>query len=86
MTLELLQFPHSHYNEKVRWTLAYKGLPYHRRDLLPGPHAPTILWLTRQTQTPVMRFDGEVVAGSARIGPFTPRIVSVLPAASGFFQ
>ena len=65
--LELIQFPHSHYNEKVRWTLAWKGLPHTRRDLLPGPHAPTVLWLTGQTQTPVMRFGTEVVAGSARI-------------------
>jgi len=67
VTLELIQFPHSHYNEKVRWALAYKGLPYRRRDLLPGPHAPTVLWLTGQTQTPVMRFGTEIVAGSARI-------------------
>lgn len=65
--LELLQFPHSHYNEKVRWTLAHKGLPYARHDLLPGPHVPTVLWLTGQTQTPVMRFGREIVAGSARI-------------------
>ena len=67
MTLELIQFPYSHYNEKVRWTLAYKRLPYRRRDLLPGPHALTVLRLTGQTQTPVMRLDGEIVAGSARI-------------------
>jgi glutathione S-transferase len=65
--LELLQFPHSHYNEKVRWTLAHKGVPHAKRDLLPGPHAPTVLWLTGQTQTPVMRFGTEIVAGSARI-------------------
>jgi glutathione S-transferase len=67
MTLELIQFPHSHYNEKVRWALAWKGVPYRRRDLLPGPHAPTVLWLTGQTQTPVVRFDDGIVAGSARI-------------------
>jgi glutathione S-transferase len=51
----------------VRWTLAYKGIPHARRSLLPGPHALTVLRLTRQTQTPVVRLDGEVVAGSARI-------------------
>jgi glutathione S-transferase len=65
--VELFQFPYSHYNEKVRWTLAYKGIPHARRSLLPGPHALTVLRLTRQTQTPVVRLDGEVVAGSARI-------------------
>src|SRR5688572_2507934 len=65
--VELLQFPYSHYNEKVRWALAHKRLPYVRRDLLPGPHAPTVLRLTGQTQTPVVRLDGRIVAGSAAI-------------------
>lgn len=67
MTVELFQFPYSHYNEKVRWTLAFKGIPHTRRSLLPGPHALTVLRLTRQTQTPVVRLDGQSVAGSARI-------------------
>jgi glutathione S-transferase len=65
--IELIQFPYSHYNEKVRWTLAHKRLPHARRNLLPGPHAPTVLRLTGQTQTPVVRFADRVVAGSAAI-------------------
>jgi len=65
--LELIQFPHSHYNEKVRWTLAHKGVAYTRHDLLPGPHALTVLWLTGQTQTPVLRVGRQAIAGSARI-------------------
>lgn len=65
--VELLQFPYSHYNEKVRWALAHKRLPYVRRNLLPGPHVPTVLRLTGQTQTPVVRLDGRIVAGSAAI-------------------
>lgn len=65
--VELIQFPYSHYNEKVRWTLAHKGIAHTRRNLLPGPHALTVLRLTRQTQTPVVRLDGRVIAGSARI-------------------
>lgn len=65
--LELLQFLYSHYNEKVRWALDYKGLPHSRISYLPGPHAFTMLRLTRQTQTPVMRIDGTIVHGSARI-------------------
>jgi glutathione S-transferase len=65
--LELIQFPYSHYNEKVRWTLAHKAVPHRVRSLLPGPHAPTVLRLTKQTQTPVVRFGDAVVAGSARI-------------------
>jgi glutathione S-transferase len=65
--VEFFQFPYSHYNEKVRWTLAHKGIPHTRRSLLPGPHALTVLRLTGQTQTPVVRVDGRVVAGSAQI-------------------
>jgi glutathione S-transferase len=66
-TLELLQFRLSHYNEKARWALDWKGAPHRRTDLLPGPHAPRILWLTGRTQTPVLRVDGRIVADSARI-------------------
>jgi glutathione S-transferase len=64
---ELIQFPYSHYNEKVRWALALKRVPHRRRNLLPGPHAAVVLPLTRQTETPVVRFGNEVVHGSARI-------------------
>jgi glutathione S-transferase len=65
--LELFQFRHSHYNEKVRWALDYKGLPYRRTDLLPGPHRRTLAALTGQTQTPVLRMNGEYVHDSAWI-------------------
>jgi glutathione S-transferase len=65
--LELLQFPYSHYNEKVRWALDYKRVPHTRRDLLPGPHALTVVRLTGQSQTPVVRFSDATVHGSARI-------------------
>ncbi|HYC00886.1 MAG TPA: glutathione S-transferase [Candidatus Limnocylindrales bacterium] len=66
-TIELLQFPFSHYNEKVRWTLDYKRIAHVRINYLPGPHAPQIKKLTGQTAVPVVRTDGKVVAGSARI-------------------
>lgn len=65
--LELLQFSYSHYNEKVRWALDFKKVPHRRTDYLPGPHIPQIRKLTGQTQVPVMRIDGRVVAGSAAI-------------------
>lgn len=67
MALELLQFPYSHYNEKARWALDWKGIPHQRVSLLPGPHVPRIRRLTGATEVPVLRVDGEVVAGSARI-------------------
>ncbi len=66
-SLELFQFPYSHYNEKARWALDYKRVPHVRHDLMPGPHAFAIQRLTGQSQVPVIRVDGEVIHGSARI-------------------
>jgi glutathione S-transferase len=63
----LWQFRVSHFNEKARWALDWKGVPHVRRSLLPGWHVPRVLWLTRQTQTPVLELDGEVVTDSTRI-------------------
>jgi glutathione S-transferase len=65
--IELLQFRHSPYNEKVRWALDFKRLPHRRSSLLPGPHLPRIKRLTGRTTTPVLRADGEAIDGSARI-------------------
>lgn len=65
--IELHQFSHSHFNEKVRWTLDYKNLPHVRICYIPGPHAPQIRRLSGQTETPVLRFEGRTVNGSARI-------------------
>lgn len=66
--IELHMFPLSHYNEKARWALDYKGIPHSRIPYMPGPHAGKIKKLSGQTQTPVIRFeDGEVLAGSTDI-------------------
>jgi glutathione S-transferase len=65
--LELFQFRHSHYNEKVRWALDYKQLPYKRTDLLPGPHRGLIKKLTGQGRTPVLRINSQYVHDSGWI-------------------
>ncbi|NJN52590.1 MAG: glutathione S-transferase [Gammaproteobacteria bacterium] len=67
MDIELFQFRFSHYNEKARWALDYKGIPHRRTDLLPGPHRGFIKKLTGQTATPVLRIGASFVAGSSRI-------------------
>lgn len=84
MDIELLQFPHSHFNEKVRWALDFKGISHTRTDLMPGPHRRRIQTLTGQTATPVLRIRDEYVAGSARIierlehdFPAAPRLMPV---------
>jgi glutathione S-transferase len=63
----LHQFPFSHFNEKARWGLDWKGVPHVRESYLPGPHAPQIRRLSGQPMTPVLVLDGEAIAGSARI-------------------
>jgi glutathione S-transferase len=64
---ELVMFLRSHYNEKARWALDWKGLPHRRTPLLPGPHAGTVKKLTGQTAVPVLIADGTPIAGSAQI-------------------
>src|SRR5689334_12724841 len=63
----LWQFRMSHYNEKVRWALDYKGIPHVRRTLIPGLHVARTMMLTRQKQVPVLVADGQAIAGSASI-------------------
>jgi glutathione S-transferase len=65
--IELLQFRHSPYNEKVRWALDLKQVPHRRRSLLPGPHMAVLKRLTARTGTPVLVHDGAALDGSARI-------------------
>jgi glutathione S-transferase len=65
--IELLQFRHSPYNEKVRWALDLKQVPHRRRSLLPGPHMGTVRKLTGHTHTPVILAEGQAIDGSARI-------------------
>jgi glutathione S-transferase len=65
--LELLQFRHSPYNEKVRWALDLKRVPHQRRSLLPGPHMRVVKRLTGRTTTPVLVHDGGAIDGSAQI-------------------
>jgi glutathione S-transferase len=63
----LHQFVASHFNEKARWALDWKGLPHRRITYFPGPHGLAMLRLSGQTATPVLVLDGAAIAGSARI-------------------
>jgi len=63
----LFQFALSHYNEKARWALDYKGIPHVRRSLLPGPHKLKMMRISGQDQVPVLCDGEEVIAGSNRI-------------------
>lgn len=68
MTTPILhQFQFSHYNEKARWALDFKGVAHTRHSLLPGPHMLPMMRLSGQKSVPVLCIDGEVIAGSDRI-------------------
>lgn len=61
---KLYMFQRSHYNEKARFALAYKGVDYERQIMLPGPHMGKMRKLTGQTAVPVLEMDGQFIAGS----------------------
>jgi glutathione S-transferase len=63
----LWQFRQSHYNEKARWALDFKGIAHARHALLPGLHVPRVLWMTGQKSVPVLVLDGRAIADSTRI-------------------
>lgn len=64
---ELFQFRMSHFNEKGRWALDWKGLAHVRHSLVPGPHRRRMQRLSGQPMVPVLRDGDTVVAGSAQI-------------------
>ena len=72
-TPELFHFKVSHFNEKARWALDYKGVEHVRHSLLPGPQKPKMQKLSGQQQTPVLRCGDDVVAGSAAIIDYLER-------------
>jgi glutathione S-transferase len=65
----LWQIEVSHYSEKVRWALEYKGVDHVRRTPLPGMHIPIALAMTRGAQPtfPVMQIDGRTIGDSTAI-------------------
>jgi glutathione S-transferase len=59
----------SHYNEKARWALDYKGVPYQLRTPMPGMHRARALALTRgkHQRLPILDLEGRRVADSTAI-------------------
>ena len=59
----------SHYSEKVRWALDWKGVEHERREPPPPVHMGLALWWSRgETKTfPVLELDGERILDSTAI-------------------
>jgi glutathione S-transferase len=65
--MKLYQFPFSHYCEKARWALEYKGVSYQPVNLLPGLHLKPMRKLAPKTSVPVLLDEGAVIQDSSAI-------------------
>lgn len=65
----LWQIPISHYSEKARWALTWKGVEHRRRAPQPPFHMLAALWLTRGRHHtfPVLSIDGRGISDSTAI-------------------
>lgn len=68
--LELYQFDLSHYTEKVRLILDYKGLPYRKIEVTPGIGQLDLVRLSGQRQVPVLKDGSTVIADSTAIAEY----------------
>lgn len=64
---QLYDFSFSHYSEKARWALDFKGIPYTPRHLLPGFHMRTARKLAPRSCLPILEADGAVIQDSTEI-------------------
>lgn len=62
----LWHIPLSHYSEKARWALDYKGIA-HRRHVLGADYLIRAWWATRQGKLPILWLDGRAISDSTRI-------------------
>jgi len=67
MTRRLYTFPISHFAEKARWVLDYKGIDYVEERLVPGSHIPIVKRMAPGTSVPVLRDGDRVIQGSSAI-------------------
>lgn len=68
--LELYQFEMSHYVEKVRLILDYKGLEYRKIEVTPGVGQIELFQLSGQRQVPVLKDGSEIIADSTAIADY----------------
>ena len=67
MTPRLYTFGISHFAEKARWALDYKGIDYEEARLVPGAYLPVVKRIAPRTMVPVLRDGEHVVQGSSAI-------------------
>ncbi len=65
--VELYQFAFSHFCEKARWALDFKGIAYRPVNLLPGMHIKTVKKIAPRSHLPVLVNGASVVQDSPAI-------------------
>ena len=63
----LYTFTISHFAEKARWSLDYKGIHYQEKRLVPGSHVPIVKRIAPSTFVPVLQDAGRIIQGSSAI-------------------
>lgn len=87
--LELYQFELSHYSEKVRLILDYKGLEYRKHEIVPGIGQLELLRITGQRQVPVLKDGNQFIYDSTQIAKYLeikypePSLVPIDPKTRG---
>ena len=71
--LELYQFEMSHYSEKVRLILDYKGLAYRKIEVTPGIGQLDLYRMSGSRQVPVLKDGSEIVVDSTAIAKYLDR-------------
>lgn len=79
----LYEFPHSHFCEKARWALDYKGLAFKRVPLLPPWHGLVTRRYGKRTSVPVLLDGRHGVQGSAEIISYLDECYPVRPLTTG---
>ena len=62
----LYTFTISHFAEKARWSLDYKGIHYQEKRLVPGSHVPIIKRIAPSTFVPVLEDAAEEITPLVR--------------------
>ena len=65
--IRLYTFTISHFAEKARWSLDYKGIPYQEKRLVPGSHILIVKRIAPSTFVPVLQDAGRIIQGSSAI-------------------
>ena len=76
----LYTFTISHFAEKARWSLDYKGIHYQEKRLVPGSHVPIVKRIAPNAFVPVLQDVGRTIQGSSkeRDDGQTPRTLRAL--------